>query len=134
MDFEGLYNEIMNLDPNVRFVVVLNRNGERIYGGYRENLKHFLTPDELNMVIYHACQRWEGRKHLAHKIGKALYSMTEYEKVKRISFPIDENYKIISKDSVSLNYASFLIISAVNSEVVLFPPMSLVLEPDFTTS
>ena len=45
-----------------------------------------------------------------------------------------ENYKIISKDSVSLNYASFLIISAVNSEVVLFPPMSLVLEPLFTTS
>jgi len=95
MDFEGLYDEIMNLDPNVRFAVVLNRNGERIYGDYRENLKHFLTPDELNMVIYHACQRWEGRKHLAHKIGKALYSMTEYEKVKRISFPIDENHMML---------------------------------------
>lgn len=95
MDFEGLYKEIMNLDPNVRFAVILNRSGERICGGYRENLKSFLTPDELSMVIYHACQRWEGRKHLAHKIGKARYSMTEYEKVKRIAFPIDENHMVL---------------------------------------
>jgi len=91
MDFDRLYKEIMNLDPNARFAVILNRNGERVCGGHRENLKHFLTPDELSMVIYHACQRWEGRKHLTHKIGNAKYSMTEYEKVKRMSFPIDEN-------------------------------------------
>jgi hypothetical protein len=95
MDFEWLYKEIMNLDPNVRLAIVLNRSGERVAGSHRENLKHFLTPDELNMVIYHACQRWEGRKHLAHKIGKALYSMTEYEKVKRMSFPIDENHMVL---------------------------------------
>jgi len=95
MDFEWLYKEIMNLDPNVRLAVVLNRSGERVSGGHRENLKRFLTPDELNMVIYHACQRWEGRKHLAHKIGKALYSMTEYEQVKRMSFPIDENHMVL---------------------------------------
>ncbi|HSD05451.1 MAG TPA: DUF6659 family protein [Nitrosopumilaceae archaeon] len=108
MDFERLYKEIMNLDPNVRLAIVLNRSGERISGGYRENLKHFLTSDELSMVLYHASQRWEGRKHLAHKIGNALYSMTEYEKVKRMSFPIDENHMVLVSTETSVDHTKII--------------------------
>ena len=108
MNFEDLYKEIMSLDPNVRLAIVLNRSGERVSGGYRENLKHFLTPDELNMVLYHASQRWEGRKHLAHKIGNAVYSMTEYEKVKRMSFPIDEDHMVLVSIEPFVDHAKII--------------------------
>lgn len=108
MDLDRLYKEIMNLDPNVRFAIILNRSGERVCGGFRENLKSFLTPDELGMVLYHASQRWEGRKHLVHKIGKALYSMTEYEKVKRISFPLDENHLILISIEVGADHTKII--------------------------
>jgi hypothetical protein len=108
MDFDGLYKEIMNLDPNVRFAIILNRSGERICGGLRENLKSFLTPDELSMVLYHASQRWEGRKHLVHKIGKARYSMTEYEKVKRMSFPLDEDHMILISTEVFVDHTKII--------------------------
>ncbi len=108
MDFDKLYKETMNLDPNVRFAIILNRSGERVCGGFRENLKSFLTPDELSMILYHASQRWEGRKHLAHKIGNALYSMTEYEKVKRMSFPIDENHMILISTEISVDHTKII--------------------------
>lgn len=108
MDFEGLYKQVMSLDPNIRFAVILNQSGERICGGYRENLKHFLTPDELSMVLYHASQRWESRKHLAHKIGKAHYSMTEYDKVKRMAFPLDENHMMLISTEVIVDHAKII--------------------------
>lgn len=108
MDLDGLYEEIMNLDPNVRFAIILNRSGGRICGGLRENLKSFLTPDELSMVLYHASQRWEGRKHLVHKIGKARYSMTEYEKVKRMSFPLDEDHMILISTEVFVDHTKII--------------------------
>ena len=108
MDFEGLYKQVMSLDPNVRFAVILNQSGERICGGFRENLEHFLTPDELNMVLYHACQRWESRIHLVHKIGKARYSMTEYDKVKRIAFPIDENHMMLISTEVYADHTKII--------------------------
>ena len=108
MDFEGLYNKVMSLDLNVRFAIILNQSGERICGGFRENLKQFLTPDELSMVIYHASHRWESRKHLAHKIGKAHYSMTEYDKVKRIAFPIDENHMMLISTEVFADHTKII--------------------------
>ena len=108
MDFEGLHKEVMSLDPNIRLAIILNRSGERICGGYRENLKGFLTPDELSMVLYHACQRWESRKHLAHKIGEARYSMTEYEKVKRMAFPLDENHMMLISTEVIADHTKII--------------------------
>ena len=104
MDFDALYQKIMSLSPDVRFVMILNKNGEKVSGGYRENLKGFLTEEELNMVLYHAGQRWESRKHLLHKIGNALYSMTEYEKIKRMSFPIDEKHMVLVSTETSVDH------------------------------
>lgn len=104
MDFEALSKQILSLDLGVRFAMILNKNGEKVSGGYRENLKGFLTDDELNMVLYHAERRWDSRKHLLHKIGKARYSMTEYEKIKRMSFPIDERHMILVSTETSVDH------------------------------
>ncbi len=108
MDFERLQKQVMSLDPDVRLAIILNRSGERVCGGYRENLKTFLTPDELSMVLFHACQRWEGRKHLVHKIGNARYSMTEYEKVKRMSFPLDENHMMLVSTGIAVDHTKII--------------------------
>jgi len=108
MDFEGLQKKVMNLDPKVRLSIILNQSGERVCGGYRENLKTFLTPDELSMVLYHACQRWESRKHLVHKVGKARYSMTEYEKVKRLAFPLDENHMMLVSTEIIVDHTKII--------------------------
>ena len=89
MNYDILCKEILSIDPNVRFAVAF-REGERLGGGYRDNVSSLLSPDEVNTSLSYACQRWETRKNLAHRIGKAKISITEYEKVKQITLPVDE--------------------------------------------
>ena len=92
----------MNADQMIRFTAVLNRNGEKISGGHRPNLTPLLTEDEQKMELYHAGQRWETRNYMDHKMGKAKYSMTEYDKIKRATFPLDERHiLLVSMDSNS---------------------------------
>ena len=91
MDFDKLYHEIMNIDKSIRYAVVLSNTGEKICGGYREEITPLLNDEELKMVHFYAGQRWDTRKNLAHKIGETKYAMAEYDKLKRITFPINDN-------------------------------------------
>ena len=89
MNYDILCKEILAIDPNVRFAVAF-REGERLGGGYRDNVSSLLSPEEVNTSLSYACQRWETRKNLAHRIGKAKFSITDYEKVRQITLPVDE--------------------------------------------
>ena len=85
----------MGSDNQIRYTAVLDRNGKKVSGGYREGLSPLLSDEEQKMELYHAGQRWESRKNLIHKIGKAHFSLTEYDKIKRIAFPVDEKHLLL---------------------------------------
>jgi len=85
----------MGVDSTIRYAAVQNSDGKKINGGFRENISPILSDDELKMMHYYASQRWQTRKNIEHKIGKTKYAMAEYEKLKRISFPIDDKYLLM---------------------------------------
>ncbi len=103
MNYDILCKEILAIDPNVRFAVAF-REGERLGGGYRDNVSSLLSPDEVNTSLSYACQRWETRKNLAHRIGKAKISITEYEKVKQITLPVDEKTLLLVSLETNVEY------------------------------
>jgi len=102
MDYEKLCNEIMTLDSLVRFVAIMNQNGEKIAGGTRENISSMLTPEEVKMSMYYASKRWDTRGKLSHRIGDAKYSMTAYDKVNQITIPIDKKNLLLLSTEPSL--------------------------------
>ena len=95
MDFENFYNQIMNIDNSIHYAVILSKNGEKMFGGYRKDMDPILQDDELKMVHFYAVQRWDTRKNIEHRIGKTKYSMGEYEKMKRFAFPINDTYLLM---------------------------------------
>lgn len=95
MDFEKFYEKIMNIDSSIQYVIILSKNGEIVHGGYRKDTIPILTEDELKMVHFYAVQRWDTRKNIEHRIGKTMYSMAEYDKMKRMSFPINDRYLLM---------------------------------------
>ena len=103
MNYDILCKEILAIDHNVRFAVAF-REGERLGGGYRDNVSSLLSPDEVNTSLSYACQRWETRKNLAHRIGKAKISITEYEKVKQITLPVDEKTLLLVSLETNVEY------------------------------
>ncbi len=95
MDFENFYNQIMDMDKSIHYAVILSKNGEKMFGGYRKEISPILLDDELKMVHFYAVQRWDTRRNIEHRIGKTKYSMGEYEEMKRISFPINDKYMLM---------------------------------------
>jgi hypothetical protein len=85
VEFEKFCTEVLALDKNIRYVGVYYKS--RLYVKMREGVVNLLTPQETEKSLHDAYSRWETRMSLAPKIGKPLYAMAEYEKIKRITIP-----------------------------------------------
>lgn len=94
MDYERLSKDILNLDPKIRFAGICDETGEIRFGGQREGVNNLLSPEETKKSNLQALARWGLRNGLAPKTGKGRYAMAEYEKIKRITVPL-ENYHLL---------------------------------------
>jgi len=94
----------MGIDSTIRYAAIQNSDGKKITGGFRENISPILNDDELKMMHYYASQRWQTRKNIEHKIGKTKYAMAEYDKLKRISFPINEKYLLMLTTEINTDH------------------------------
>jgi len=108
MVFDTLYDKIMKMNSSIRYAVVLSNTGEKICGGYRKGMTPLLNDEELKMVHFYAGQRWDTRKNLTHKIGKTKYAMAEYNKLKRMAFPISEKYLLMVTTEVESNHQKII--------------------------
>ena len=95
MNYDKLCKDVLELDPQIRFAGIYTQSGEIKGVGMRENVKSLLNPEETKMSIYYASQRWKAGKTLSHRMGRERYSITEFEKVKLISIPIEEKYLLL---------------------------------------
>ena len=95
MDYEDFCHEILSIDVGVRFAGIVDMNGEIRYGGERPGITRLFTSDETKRSILQAFDRWKLRNTFSDKIGKGRYSMAEYEKLKRITVPIDETHILL---------------------------------------
>jgi hypothetical protein len=86
----------------------LNNTGEKISGGYRKEVIPLLDEEELKMVHFYAGQRWNTRKNLIHKIGNTKYAMAEYDKIKRMSFPIDEKHLLMVTTEIDTDHQKII--------------------------
>ena len=108
MDLDQLFQEVMNVDSTIRYAAIQNNTGERICGGFRDNVNPILSDDELKMMHYYASQRWQTRKNIQHKLGNTKYAMAEYDNLKRIVFPINENYLLLLTTEINTDHTSVI--------------------------
>jgi len=108
MDYDSLCKEILNFDPKVRFVGVCDETGERKHGGQREGVVNLLSLEESKKSMLQAMARWGFRNSIEPKIGKGKYSMTEYEKIKRITVPLDETHLLLITVEVDADHGRII--------------------------
>ena len=108
LDFDKLYADVMKIDSAIRYAVIQNNTGEKICGGFRDNVNPILNDDELKMMHYYASQRWETRKNIEHKLGNTKYAMAEYDKLKRITFPINKKYMLLLTTEIDADHANVI--------------------------
>ena len=108
MDYEKLCNDVLALDMKVRFVGVCDSTGEIKNGGLRKGLDSFLTEDEIKKSNLISLQRWRLHNTLADRIGKARYAMEEYEKVKQITMPLEDEHLLLISTEVDANHGKII--------------------------
>ena len=95
MDYGKLCREILDLDPKIRFAGICDNTGETKFGGQREAVENLLSSEETKKSNLQALARWALRNTLSSKVGKGRYAMAEYEKVKRITIPLEDNSHLL---------------------------------------
>ena len=108
MDYGKLCKEILDLDPKIRFAGVCDDTGETKFGGQREGIKNLLSPEETKRSNLQALARWALRNSLSPKVGKGKYAMAEYEKVKRITIPLDNGHLLLITTEVNADHSRLI--------------------------
>lgn len=102
MEYSKICSLILGIEPQIRSVFVYHLNGEILAGGMQKNVKSILPIDEITKSVLNTISRWNTRKSLYPFLGKGKYSLTEYEKVKRITFPLDTHAFLIVSTEVEV--------------------------------
>jgi uncharacterized protein DUF6659 len=108
MDYDKLCKEILELDSKVRFAGVCDESGEIKFGGQREGITNLLTAEETKKSNLQAMARWGLRNSLSPKVGKGKYAMAEYEKMKRITFPLDSDHLLLVTTEVNADHVRII--------------------------
>ena len=103
-----LSENIFNLDSGVRFVTILGNQGQVIYGGSKQGIENYLDPHDQRLSAEHILRSWKIRKEFEDAIGKTKFSMTQYEKIKRYTIPIDHNQLLFITTEYELSNQSFI--------------------------
>jgi hypothetical protein len=86
---DSLCSRILESDKTIRFVGISNKMGNQIISRYRSGLVPLLTPKEIEMYAMQSVLRMNTRKDYESKLGKPIYSITLYQKIKRVTVTLE---------------------------------------------
>ena len=95
MEYKRIYEDIVNSDPKIRMVTICDSNGKIMHSEHREGVQNLLSPEESKKSLELAVNSWKTRNALAPKIGKGIYVLAQYEKIKRITMPLGDEQHLL---------------------------------------
>ena len=97
MEHQQIIDTIMDKDKNIRFVTISNMVGDMEVTGQSKGIEKFLTPEETKESLEFAAKAWiHSRTPHFKKIGKGLYTLTAYEKLKRVTIPLEDGFLLLA--------------------------------------
>ena len=89
--YEKLLNMIMDFNGSIRLAVISDTSGEILWNAKRKDTKLKIPLAETKKTLRREASDWVERCKLEDRnnIGRAMYNISSFEKIKRISLPID---------------------------------------------
>jgi len=101
--YEQLLNMLMDFNKDVRFAAVCNSKGEILWHSQRTGIRNIVPLADTKKTLQRAVGAWEERAKVSNIVGRGLYTIAAYEKIKRITIPLDKgNLLFISVDNTPL--------------------------------
>jgi hypothetical protein len=80
--------QVIALDDSIRFSGIADKMGKIVASVFRDGVTPLLTDDEVEGSAIKSVLRMRTREDYEAKMGKAIYTFTLYEKVKRASIAL----------------------------------------------
>ena len=82
---------LMDYDNSIRFAAISNTSGDILWHSKKDNAKIKIPLSETKRTLKREAIDWIDRCKLEDRnnLGRAMYHITSFEKIKRISIPID---------------------------------------------
>jgi len=99
MDYEAFCSQILESNPKIRFTTAYDEWAVRLGGGMRKGVTNLLSEHKENELVNLSVMDWKARKEMSKWLGKTIYTLAEYDKVKRFSFYLgDDNLLLVSTE------------------------------------
>ncbi len=99
MDYENFCAQILESNPKIRFATAYDEWAVKVGGGMREGVTNLLSDKKENELVNLSVMDWKARKEMSKWLGKTIYTLAEYDKVKRFSFYLgDDNLLLVSAE------------------------------------
>ncbi|QLH07936.1 hypothetical protein C5F50_05575 [Nitrosopumilus ureiphilus] len=93
----------MDFNSDIRFAAVCDKQGEILWNSKRTGVKNMVPMEDTKKTLQRALGAWDERSKITDLVGKGIYVIAAYEKLKRITIPLDSKHILfISVDNVPL--------------------------------
>ena len=89
--YEKLLNMLMDYDSSIRFAAISDTSGKILWNSKRNDAKIKIPLSETKKTLQREAADWVDKCKLEDRsnLGRAMYHITSFEKIKRITIPID---------------------------------------------
>jgi len=108
MDYKSLFDKVMGIDSKIRFATIFDIDGKVLFSAHREGVQNLLSPEESKKSLQFAINAWKSRNEVSDKIGKGKYALVEYEKLKRITLPLDSEHILYLTTDVEADHGPII--------------------------
>lgn len=95
MDYQKFCSQILESNPKIRFATVYDQWAVKAGGGMREGVKSVLSDHAENELVNLSILDWQSRKEMAKFLGKTIYTLSDYENIKRFSFYLGDDFLLL---------------------------------------
>jgi len=100
-NYKKLLEKIIQSDDIVRFASICDRFGTIEEKLQRDGQSLLLNEYDTDKLVKEGASSWFYRRQLSNKIGKGQYAMAAYEKIIRLTIPLDDSrILLVSLDNV----------------------------------
>lgn len=92
----AICSQILSLDNSIRFAGIADKMGKVVAHQFRQDVAPMLSFEEIEGSAIKSVLRMKTREDYEAKLGRAIYTFTLYEQVKRASIPLqDDKYVLL---------------------------------------
>jgi hypothetical protein len=88
LNYKAIYDYIIGLDQNIRFIGVIDEMGRLVYGGMRPGKISLESETESIKIFMEFALISKLHTDFDSTLGEVVYSLTVRKKIKMLSFPI----------------------------------------------